>query len=270
MDDDTLLGRATPTPRDYDPSILQAIARVDGRRALGIDPGLTLPFAGHDRWHAYELSWLGPRGVPQVATATLHVPADSACLVESKSLKLYFHSLNGVRFETADAAGARIRADLSAACAAPVRFDFGLPSLEVAGASICIDDAPVEADHYGPPQPQLLAADPNAIVQEQLHSLLLKSNCPVTGQPDWASLHLHYRGPRIDRASLLRYVISFREHCDFHEHCVERIFIDVLARCRPHRLSVEARYTRRGGLDIVPWRATPGTPAPVPMRDPRQ
>lgn len=270
MPGETLLGRVTPYPRDYDPTLLQGIERDRGRRALGLDPAAPLPFIGHDRWHAYELSWLNQCGLPQVATATLHVPADSPRLIESKSLKLYLHSLNGLRLEHVDAARARICTDLSAACGAPVRLDFGLPPSATDDTSICIDNEAVQPDHYGPPQPQLLAADLDAVVEERLHSQLLKSNCPVTGQPDWASLHLHYRGPQVDRAALLRYLISFREHCEFHEHCVERIFMDMLGRCGPQSLSVEARYTRRGGLDIVPWRATAGMPAPAPFRDLRQ
>jgi 7-cyano-7-deazaguanine reductase len=141
---------------------------------------------------------------------------------------------------------------------------------DVAHDGASIDSLDVEIASYGPPDASLLAADAGEIVEEQLTSALLKSNCPVTGQPDWASLHIAYRGPRIDRAALLRYLVSFRDHAEFHEQCVERVFVDLLARCRPETLSVEARYTRRGGLDINPWRATPGHAMPARLRDERQ
>jgi 7-cyano-7-deazaguanine reductase len=230
-----------------------------------------LPFVGHDRWHAYELSWLDARGKPVVATATLTVPADSPQLIESKSLKLYLNSLNAARFDSAEQVSAIVSADLSVAAGAPVAVVFGLPPF--AGdddEAVSIDDQDLAIDRYGPPDATLLSTDTGDAVAETLHSALLKSNCPVTGQPDWASLRIAYRGPRIDRAGLLRYLVSFRDHAEFHEQCVERVFVDLLARCRPATLSVEARYTRRGGLDINPWRATPGMPPPPPARDPRQ
>ena len=147
----------------------------------------------------------------------------------------------------------------------------GLPPLvdgEPDGESL--DAIEADFDEYGPPNAGHLSADEGTIVEEHLCSALLKSNCPVTGQPDWASVHLRYHGPRIERTGLLRYLVSFREHAEFHEQCVERIFLDVLHRCRPWSLSVEARYTRRGGLDINPWRATAGQPAPLALRDLRQ
>ena len=146
----------------------------------------------------------------------------------------------------------------------------GIPPARDDDDGVSIDAMDVEVTHYGPPDAALLLSDAADQVEECLRSDLLKSNCPVTGQPDWASVHIRYRGPRIDRAGLLRYVASFRDHCEFHEQCVERIFVDLMARCRPRQLSVEARYTRRGGLDINPWRATPGTPPPPPRRDLRQ
>ena len=261
------LGREVAYPDAYDAGLLHPIPRAAARAALGID-GAALPFAGHDRWHAYELSWLDGRGKPCVATATLLVPAGSPQLVESKSLKLYLNSLNAARFEDAGAVRARIAADLSAAAGAPVAVAFGLPPV-ADPAGTCIDAAEIAIDHYGPPDAALLRAHPDP-AEETLHSALLKSNCPVTGQPDWADLTLRYRGPRIDREGLLRYLVGFREHAEFHEQCVERIFVDVLARCAPAQLSVEARYTRRGGLDINPWRATPGMAAPPAGRSLRQ
>jgi 7-cyano-7-deazaguanine reductase len=266
--DGSPLGREVGYPQRFDAGLLYPIPRALGRAALGIGTG-ALPFAGTDRWHAYELSWLDPRGKPQVATATFELPADSPHLVESKSFKLYLNSCNGARFADREALRAQVEADLSAAAGASVSMRFGLPQVQ-AFEGDDIDATAVEIDRYGPPDPSLLSADAADRVEETLVSALLKSNCPVTGQPDWADVAIAYAGPRIDRAGLLRYLVSFREHAEFHEQCVERIFIDVSARCRPARLSVEARYTRRGGLDINPWRATPGSARPAPGRSARQ
>jgi len=266
---DSSLGRHVDYPREYDASLLFPIARSLGRDALDIKAD-ALPFFGNDRWHAYELSWLDTRGKPCVATATFEVPADSPNLVESKSLKLYLNSFNASRFDSDDAVRAAIARDLSNAAGAPVAVAFGLPPLRSDDVAIDLDAQDIAIESYGPPDAALLACDASDEADETLASALLKSNCPVTGQPDWASVRIAYRGPRIDRAGLLRYLVSFRDHAEFHEQCVERIFVDVLARCRPRELSVEARYTRRGGLDINPWRATPGFPPPAAGRDPRQ
>ena len=266
---DSALGRHVDYPREYDASLLFPIARSLGRTAIGVDPA-SLPFHGNDRWHAYELSWLDARGKPRVATATFEVPTDSPNLVESKSLKLYLNSFNASRFDNDDAVREAIVRDLSNAAGAPVSVAFGLPPLRSDDAAIDLDAQDIAIESYGPPDASLLACDADDDTEELLSSALLKSNCPVTGQPDWASVRIAYRGPRIDRVELLRYLVSFRDHAEFHEQCVERIFVDVLARCRPRTLSVEARYSRRGGLDINPWRATPGLPAPAADRDPRQ
>jgi 7-cyano-7-deazaguanine reductase len=206
-----------------------------------------------------------------VATATFVVPCDSPCLVESKSLKLYLNSLNAHRFDSDAVVLCTIAADLSRVAGAPVEAAFGLPPLDGEGGEHgeSIDALEVAIDRYGPPDATPLRAT-GGIVEEVLRSDLLKSNCPVTGQPDWAGVRIAYRGARIDREGLLRYLVSFREHAEFHEQCVERIFTDLFARCAPQALSVEARYTRRGGLDINPWRATPGTIAPLAGRDLRQ
>ncbi|HZH42849.1 MAG TPA: NADPH-dependent 7-cyano-7-deazaguanine reductase QueF [Lysobacter sp.] len=268
MTPDLPLGRSVDYPRQYDPTLLYPIERAAGRDEIGLERG-ALPFAGIDRWHAYELGWLDPRGKPQVGTATIEVPADTPRLIESKSLKLYLNSLNAARFETAEQARARIEADLAHAAGGAVRVTLGLPAIADDGA-LSIDELDVAIDHYGPPRAEFLHADAGQLVEETLASDLLKSNCPVTGQPDWARVVIAYRGPRLDRAGLLRYLVSFREHCEFHEQCVERIFVDLTRIARPQQLSVEARYTRRGGLDINPWRATPGTPRPRPVRDLRQ
>ena len=273
MDPSSPLGRAVAYPRDYDPGVLFPIARAQGRAALGLDDAGALPFVGSDRWHAYEVSWLDRRGKPQVGALGLQVPAGSPCLVESKSLKLYLNSFNASRFDDAASVHAAIARDLSAAAGAEVAVSAGVPNADDAGdaGGTLLDALDIDIDHYGPPDAALLsAAGDDASVDEVLRSNLLKSNCPVTGQPDWASVRIAYHGPRIDPAGLLRYLVSYREHADFHEHCVERIFVDLMARCRPRALSIEARYTRRGGLDINPWRATPGTPAPAPGRDLRQ
>ncbi|MCA0393160.1 MAG: NADPH-dependent 7-cyano-7-deazaguanine reductase QueF [Proteobacteria bacterium] len=261
------LGREVAYPRHYDASLLFPIPRAAARAELGL--GADLPFAGHDRWHAYELSWLDARGKPRVATATITVPATTPHLVESKSLKLYLNAFNATRFDEAGDVRTRIARDLSQAAGGEVAVDFGLPAFDDAAAEP-IDALDVAIERYGPPDAALLAADGGDLVEETLRSDLLKSNCPVTGQPDWATVRIAYRGPRLDRAALLRYLVSFRDHAEFHEQCVERIFVDVLARCRPDTLSVEARYTRRGGLDINPWRATPGRSPPPAGRDLRQ
>ncbi len=267
---DSSLGREVVYPAKYDPALLFPIPRAAARTEIGIDVG-ALPFFGLDRWHAYELSWLDARGKPCVATATLQVPCTSSSLIESKSLKLYLNSLNAVRFNSAEALRSCIVIDLSARAGADVIMEFGLPPLETVGAGESIDTLDIAIDNYGPPHPEFLSATAHDVVEETLTSALLKSNCPVTGQPDWASLHLHYRGGRIDRAGLLRYLVSFREHAGFHEQCVERIFHDIMRRCHPQSLQVEARYTRRGGLDINPWRATPDIVEPLTfLRDQRQ
>jgi len=270
MDLDSLpLGRQVDYPRHYDASLLYPIARALGRGEIGINAA-TMPFVGFDRWYGYELSWLDPRGKPVVATLTLEVPATTPHLVESKSLKLYLNSFNATRFDDAESVRARIAADLSAAAGGGVAVRFGVPAATAMRDAVFIDDLDIAIDDYGPPHASHLQADDAEVVDEALGSSLLKSNCPVTGQPDWASVRIAYRGPRIDRAGLLRYLVSFRDHCEFHEQCVERIFVDVRARCRTQALSVEARYTRRGGLDINPWRAPPGMAPPVPVRELRQ
>lgn len=266
---DSQLGRDTAYPERYDAGLLFPIPRAAARAQIGVDD-TALPFTGMDRWHAYELGWLDARGKPMAATATFEVPANSPNLIESKSFKLYLNSLNAERMNDAEALRARIEADLSRSAGAPVAMRFGLPPMADDDEANCIDMLDVDIDAYGPPDAAHLNAEEGDVVEEALFSRLLKSNCPVTGQPDWATLHIAYRGARIDRAGLLRYIASFRDHCEFHEQCVERIFSEISARCRPQWLSVEARYTRRGGLDINPWRASSGRAPPPALRDPRQ
>jgi 7-cyano-7-deazaguanine reductase len=266
------LGQATVYADRYDPSLLFPIPRAQKRAEIGI--GASLPFFGVDIWNAYELSWLDARGKPQVALAEFRVPADSPNIIESKSFKLY---LNGYAQEKLDTATVRemLARDLSAAASAQVAVVLGTPSAQ--GHAIAdlpgelLDEQPLAIDHYGPPEPSYLRADTAvAPVQETLLSHLLRSNCPVTGQPDWGSVQIAYRGAPIDRAGLLRYLVSFRTHNEFHEQCVERIFVDLMARCAPQQLSVYARYTRRGGLDINPFRSTEAGATPANVRSARQ
>lgn len=271
---DAPLGHDVPYPDQYDASLLFPIERAANRAALGVSA--PLPFVGDDVWNAYELSWLDARGKPQVAIGRFTVPADTPRIVESKSFKLYLNSLNQTRLPDAAAYAERVERDVSAAAGGPVRLTLIPPDgfrqariSELEGE--LLDGQDIEIRHYTP-APELLRCETGApIVEETLRSDLLKSNCPVTNQPDWGSVQIRYRGPKLDRAALLAYIVSFRQHAEFHEHCVERIFMDVMAACQPQALSVYARYTRRGGLDINPWRATPGMPAPdLTMRTARQ
>ncbi|GAB3028012.1 NADPH-dependent 7-cyano-7-deazaguanine reductase QueF [Oleiagrimonas citrea] len=266
--EDSQLGKATAYRNRYAPDLLFPIPRSKGRAELGLHGNL--PFQGVDIWNAYELSWLDPRGKPVVALAEFHVPSDSPAIIESKSFKLYLNSFSGERLDEATLVE-RLARDLGEAAGAPVAVhltpaaDFGAQRIEEP-EGVLIDALDLDIDVYGPPDPSFLRADTDAApVRETLLSNLLKSNCPVTGQPDWASLRIDYVGAPIDREGLLRYIVSFREHREFHEHCVERIFMDLIRHCAPARLDVSARYTRRGGLDINPFRSsesghTPGNP----------
>src|SRR5262245_13745011 len=261
--EDSPLGKPATYGGRYDPGLLFSIERAPQRAALGI--GDRLPFSGADLWTAYELSWLDLRGKPAIAIASFSVAAESPRIVESKSLKLYLNSFGQTRFDSA-AVERAITGDLGAAFGAAVAIDLVPPRefaqlrlAELEGKSI--DDLAIEV-HEDAPRADLLGAA-GAAVEETLVSQLFKSNCPVTGQPDWGSVQVRYRGPRIDRPGLLRYLVSYRQHAGFHEHCVERIFVDLRERCRPEKLSVYARFTRRGGIDINPfrsdWESAPAT-----------
>ena len=254
----SLLGQAVAYRDTYAPELLFPIERQLKRNELNIAAG-ALPFVGEDLWNAYELSWLDARGKPVVALGEFRVPAGSPRLIESKSLKLYLNSFNQQRCAAVDEVRATIARDLSVAAGAAVGVVL-LPLHERPQRRLdypqgrCVDDLEIDIDRYQP-SPEVLRAC-GAEVEETLYSHLLKSNCLVTGQPDWGTLVVRYRGPAIDREALLRYVVSFRAHNEFHEQCVERVFCDLMARCRPRELAVWARYTRRGGLDINPFRAS--------------
>lgn len=275
---DSLLGKSAAYRSDYAPELLFPISRQGKRDELGLNNSLStrLPFFGVDIWNAYEVSWLNTRGKPQVAIARITAPADSPNIIESKSFKLYLNSFNQTRLADTDALLALLQADLSRGFGAPVQItltmqaDFASLTMgELDG--MLLDRLDIEIDNYSP-QPQVLkAAHGETEVEEKLVSHLLKSNCLVTGQPDWGSVQIHYVGPQIDQESLLRYLIGFREHNEFHEQCVERIFVDILRQCKPQKLAVYARYTRRGGLDINPWRSNFSTAQKPPnLRGARQ
>jgi len=267
------LGQVSEYPDKYDASLLYPISRQQGRDDF--PEKVVLPFVGVDIWNAYEVSWLNSKGKPFVAVAELRVPALSPNIVESKSLKLFLGSLNQSVFTCADDVAKTIQKDVSGVVGAEVGVSIrmvgsneisragDLPRSGVKGGdavmeleqAICIDETDVDASEYSI-NPNLLRLDKEAVeVDECLSSHLLRSNCPVTGQPDWASIFIHYHGPKICRASLLKYIISYRNHNDFHEQCVERVFMDVMAVCIPKKLSIYARYTRRGGIDINPFRS---------------
>ncbi|GGO79774.1 NADPH-dependent 7-cyano-7-deazaguanine reductase [Marinobacterium nitratireducens] len=250
------LGQDTQYVNTYDPGQLYPIERSLNWAKQGVERA-SLPFVGEDIWNAYEVSWLNARGKPVVRLAEFRIPASSSHIIESKSFKLYLNSFNLSRFDSEAKVLELMTRDLSAAAGGDVVVrliepDTALPVERFDG--VCLDDLDVEISHYQP-EPGLLSAD-GEVVEERLYSHLLKSNCPVTGQPDWASVQVVYRGPRIDHEGLLRYLISYREHGDFHEQCVENIFMDIWQRCQPENLSVYARYLRRGGLDINPWRSS--------------
>lgn len=250
------LGKRSPYIDTYTPSLLFPILRSQNRQKLNITS--SLPFKGEDIWHAYEISWLDKYGKPCVALGEFIVPCNTPFLIESKSFKLYLNSFNQSQFDSLNEVANRLQQDLSQAAGDNIQMTLStIKSASIAMApsfdSICLDSLPVHCDHYDAPQPHYLQTQ-NELAQERVYSDLLKSNCLVTGQPDWASIEISYSGPRISHESLLKYLISFRQHQGFHEDCVEKIFMDILTHCQPSLLSVEAHYTRRGGLDINPFR----------------
>ncbi|HWZ72511.1 MAG TPA: NADPH-dependent 7-cyano-7-deazaguanine reductase QueF [Casimicrobiaceae bacterium] len=272
--DGSPLGKATEYPDRYDASLLFAVSRAPERAVLGIEGNL--PFSGWDVWNAYEITWLDLRGRPRLAIGEFRVRVESPAMVESKSLKLYLGSFAQEPIASGAALGERIATDLSRVCGDEVavalrpsaNFETTLSLRVVPTAIESIDetDVTIDASH---PDPELLA-HAGASVDESLRSSLFRSTCPVTGQPDYADVFIRYRGQRIDRAGLLRYLVSYRRHAAFHEACVERIFVDIANRCRPERLSVYARFMRRGGIDINPFRSNFEAAPPDNIRTPRQ
>ncbi len=271
---DSPLGKPSVYGDLYDPTLLFSMPRAEKRAELGLSG--TLPFFGMDVWNAYEVSWLNTRGKPQVAIATLLVPAETPNMVESKSMKLYLNSLNQTRIDSQEALVALLQNDVSAALGAEIQIrlllakDFGKPVMgEFDG--LLLDRLDIAVDRYEPDPALLRAATDQSPIEETLVSHLLRSNCPVTNQPDWASVQIRYSGPAIDQEGLLKYLIGFRQHQEFHEHCVERVFMDIQRQCQPSKLMVSARYTRRGGIDINPWRANfPLSGMPPDARHARQ
>lgn len=252
------LGKSSGYDTEYNPDRLFAVLRQPSRTEMGIAG--ELPFSGFDLWNHYEVSWLNEKGKPVVALAEIRYDCRTPYIVESKSLKLYFNSLNQTRFPGAPAVAATVKKDLERCIQGIVAVEIILPRnngsfcVQDGFSGECIDESDVECTAYTP-DPALLSVTDNPI-EETLFSNLLRSNCPVTGQPDWGSVLIHYRGNRINSEGLLRYIVSFRSHQEFHEHCIERMFMDIHRQCQPESLTVYGRYTRRGGLDINPVRST--------------
>jgi 7-cyano-7-deazaguanine reductase len=257
---DSELGIKSHYESSYNPDKLFPISRTDKRLEIGVDPN-NLPFVGFDRWTHYEVSWLNSKGKPMVGIAEIVYPCDSHSIIESKSLKLYFNTLNNTKYDSVDALVKVITADLTKAIQAPVSIQLSLIGerqqqlIEPQFTGICLDDLDVSCDTYQV-EPNFLEVVTGKMVNETVHSNLLKSNCLVTHQPDWGSIQIQYAGEQIAHQGLLKYIVSFREHNEFHEQCIERIFNDIMQRCHPSHLTVYGRYTRRGGLDINPIRST--------------
>lgn len=255
---DNPLGETIPNPSQYDPGILYPIPRWAARSLLDIDKKLRM--YGLDHWHGYELSWLNQRGKPQVAIGEFYFSCASENIVESKSLKFYLHSFNRERFDSVEKLAAIISNDLSAVSKSEVKVSLKLlsdinavPVQSRTGKSIDMLDISIESTQ---PDPALLQTEDAAAFDEQLFSDLFKSNCPVTNQPDWASFEIQYTGPKINEASLLAYLCSFREHQGYHEECAERIYRDIMQVCQPSELSIALNFLRRGGLDINVYRSS--------------
>jgi 7-cyano-7-deazaguanine reductase len=262
------LGKATEYPDKYDQALLFGIPRKEGRSTLGLSD--ELPFGGYDYWTAWEISWLDSTGVPRIASAEIRIPVDSPQLIESKSLKLYLGSFAMTRFDTTEQLVATLTEDLGMCIGADVQVSLHASGQDIAirkFAGTSVDAAETGCDTYDVDASLLTAGTDH--VTESLYSHLLRSLCPVTGQPDLGSVLIRYSGPQIDPAGLLRYIVSYRQHNDFHEACVERMFLDILRRCEPSKLTVYARYQRRGGIDINPFRSNFES-APAPARLPRQ
>lgn len=251
------LGKEAKYASHYDPILLFPLERFPKRDEIGVS--IPLPFYGYDIWNLFELSWLNMKGKPMVAVAEIIIPCDSPFLIESKSMKLYFNSLNNTKFDDVETVRQTIIDDLSNAAQARVSVTIYFEQHQIAKVNkqfdaICIDNLDVTCDTYMV-QPQFLTTS-HEKVSESIYSNLLRSNCLITNQPDWGSVVIEYTGKKIDHENLLKYIISFRNHNEFHEQCVERMFVDISRHCKPEKLVVYARYTRRGGLDINPIRSS--------------
>ena len=271
------LGKSTEYVSEYTPNLLQGVARRLNRDELALDE-TTLPFIGEDVWYGYEISWLNMKGKPEVAVGEFRFPFNSKALVESKSFKLYLNSFNQSKFNSIEEVTALMVKDLSAIAGKPAKVILSpvtnSPAFDLLTLpATCIDDLDIEINNYDFAanllNGSLLNKDNNSkslssseVVTESLVSHLLKSNCLITNQPDWASVYITYQGEAIPHENLLRYLISFRQHNEFHEQCVERIFNDLFTTFNLSELTVYARYTRRGGLDINPFRSTHLNTAP--------
>ncbi|MCP3943594.1 MAG: NADPH-dependent 7-cyano-7-deazaguanine reductase QueF [Desulfobacteraceae bacterium] len=252
------LGKKVEYISEYDAKLLFPISRKGKRDEIGVDEN-QLPFGGVDIWNGYEVSWLNKKGKPKVAIVIFTIPCTTSNIIESKSFKLYLNSFNQTRFENKEQVQQILEKDLSKALEGSLKIQILLPGEfgKLAGgkfSGICLDDIDTQITDYGL-NPDYLVSDKNHIANESLYTDLLKSNCLVTGQPDWGSLFVKYKGPKINHEGLLKYVISLRQHNEFHEQCVERIFTDIMEKCKCEKLTVYARYTRRGGLDINPFRS---------------
>lgn len=262
------LGQNSRYVDQYDNKQLFPMPRQPKRDSIGA--GQPLLFKGHDIWTAYELSWLNMKGKPVVATADIIIPCESTHLIESKSFKLYLNSFNNTRFLSEALVRETILIDLENASGMPVQVNIRNESdfneqIIAHWKGRCLDDLDIFCKEYKV-NSDLLHTHSEKVCDYSVYSHLLKSNCLVTGQPDWGSVHINYTGNLIDEASLLQYIVSFRNHNEFHEQCVERIFMDIMRKCNPGELTVYARYTRRGGLDINPIRSTKIIDAPKNKR----
>lgn len=261
-----LLGKQTPVANTYSPELLYPIPRADGRANLAAAG--SLPFNGADLWHAYEMSWLDGAGKPVSFVGRFIIPASSPNMVESKSFKLYLNSLNNTRFASTHTVRDTIERDIAAVVGCNIELQLlAVDDVSLAGAALeglCIDELePGEAGAV-PSADMLELRGTGGHAQHKLYTHLLRSLCPVTGQPDWASVWIHYSGPALVHDSLLRYIIAYRGHQEFHEQCVERMFCHLHQRLAPEFLHIQAFYTRRGGLDINPLRSTDPTAQPLP------
>lgn len=265
------LGKSSDYDAHYNPGRLFAIPRQLKRDEIFLDSA-HLPFYGYDCWNHYEVSCLNEKGKPMVAVVEMYYDCRSPNIIESKSLKLYFNSFNNTAFHGSEALCATIQKDLEKVLQTNVLVRlFSIEEAVLQGQvqrpeGECLDGLDIDCDTYTVCS-DFLQVDASTCVEEQLHSNLLKSNCLVTQQPDWGTVYIHYKGPKIQHEGLLRYIVSFRNHTEFHEQCIERIFVDIMRQCHPDYLEVYGRYTRRGGIDINPLRCS--TAVELADRNPR-